>query len=64
MRIGVVISTLGKSDSTGMLLESLHSQSFQPTQVVIVDQSDNGAMAELVAEWQGRLPISRRFYWA
>lgn len=59
MRIGVVISTLGKSASLSLVLDSLTAQSHQPQQVIIVDQSEGPEVADLVRSYEGTIPITR-----
>lgn len=59
MRVGVVVSTLGRSDAFGLLLESLAGQSYPAQQVIVVDQGDGAMVSEQIAVWQDRLPITR-----
>lgn len=59
MRIGVVISTIGKVDKLNLTFASLAEQTHAPHQVIVVDQSGGSMVAERVAAWQDRLPLSR-----
>lgn len=59
MKIGVVISTIGRVDKLNLTFASLAEQTHAPHHVVIVDQSGGTMVAERVAEWRDRLPLSR-----
>lgn len=59
MRISVVVSTIGRSEAFGLLLESLANQTYPAHQIVVVDQGDGRMVADQVALWRDRLPITR-----
>lgn len=59
MRVGAVISTIGRPHLLGPLLESLEAQSHPAQQIIVVDQSEGPEVAEVVREWEGRLPVTR-----
>lgn len=59
MRVGVVISTLGKSTALSLVLDSLVTQSSPAKQVIVVDQSEGSTISDLVRTYEGLLPITR-----
>lgn len=59
MRVGVVISTIGRASKLDLLFESLAGQTHKPHQVVLVDQSTGGEVSAAVSRWEGRLPLRR-----
>lgn len=59
MRVGVVISTIGRAEKLDMLFASLARQTLMPHEVVLVDQGTGTEVAAAVARWEDRLPIRR-----
>lgn len=59
MRIGVVISTIGKADRLDLVFASLELQDTKPNQIIVVDQGENSRVASTVAAWKDRLPLER-----
>jgi glycosyltransferase involved in cell wall biosynthesis len=59
VRVGVVISTVGRAGILDMLFESLANQTHRPHQVVLVDQGENGDVSAAVNRWADRLPLRR-----
>lgn len=59
-RVAVAISTVGRPDDLARCLESLLGGAERPAEVVVVDQSDDSATAEVVAAAAVRgLPVRR-----
>lgn len=59
VRVGVVVSTIGRSESFGLLLESLANQSHQPQEIIVVDQGEGHMVSDHIDLWKHRLPIIR-----
>lgn len=57
--VGLVVSTLGRSDELGVMLDSLVRQTRQPDAIVIVDQNKDDRLMPVIARYEGRLPIQR-----
>lgn len=58
-RVGLVISTIGRTAELDELLVSLESQSHSVSAVVVADQSGGDDVNRLVTCWSGRLPVTR-----
>ncbi|MCO5989117.1 glycosyltransferase [Actinoallomurus spadix] len=59
MNAAVVVSTIGRPQLLDRLLASLHEQTLRPSDVVVVDQSDDGDTRKVVDSWMDRLPVRR-----
>lgn len=57
MRVSLIVTTLNEEASISALLESVLAQSRLPDEMVIVDAGSRDRTREVVASFQGRLPI-------
>ncbi|MEI8105691.1 MAG: glycosyltransferase family A protein [Actinomycetes bacterium] len=55
--IDLVVSTLGRTEQLGRLLESLARQSFKRFQLILVDQNTDDRIAEIVAPYRESISI-------
>jgi glycosyltransferase involved in cell wall biosynthesis len=58
MRISLVTSTMNRPRQIGELLDCLLRQTLAADEIVIVDQSADDATQTVVADYQGRLPVT------
>lgn len=57
VKVGVVITTIGREDALDRLLRSIAAQEHPVTCVVIADQSPKHQLVPLVERWRMRLPV-------
>jgi glycosyltransferase involved in cell wall biosynthesis len=57
MKFSLIVSTIGRDRDLRLLLASLAAQTRQDFEVLVVDQSQGATIADLVAEYSGRLII-------
>jgi GT2 family glycosyltransferase len=53
----VVVATYARPDDIQLLLESLETQTHRPSLVIAVDSSPDNRTAEVMKQWEGRLPV-------
>src|SRR5207247_1531364 len=52
--VSVIIPTIGRPESMQILLASLASQSFAPTEILVADASQSHETLEVVERWRGQ----------
>lgn len=57
MKFSLVVATLGRHDELGQLFSSLVNQTHTDFEVVLVDQNPEGFLADILAEYSGKLDI-------
>ncbi len=53
----LVLSTLDRVEEVDLFLASIFDQTIKPTDLVIIDQNQNGCLDTLISKWSHRLPI-------
>ena len=59
MKIGLVVSTIGRPDALGRLFESITRSSLAPVRIVVSDQDRSGQTLGVCLRWASRLPVLR-----
>ena len=58
--LSLVLCTYGRVNEVNNFLESIHTQTIKPAEIIIVDQNENEILKELINEWQSKLSIKHR----
>ena len=55
--LSLVLCTYGRANEVDKFLESIHTQTIKPAEIIIVDQNEKNILSDLIKEWQTKLPI-------
>ena len=58
--LSLVLCTYGRVNEVNNFLESIHTQTIKPAEIIIVDQNEKEILKNIVNEWQAKLSIKHR----
>ena len=58
--LSLILCTYGRVNEVNNFLESIHSQTLQPAEIIIVDQNEKEILKKSINKWELKLPIKHR----